>query len=85
MTLHRQHGYVFEVAAEGTSQARPIKPMGRFKHEAVAVDPKTGCVFETEDRTPAGFYRYTPATPGKLASGGRLEMMKVGFFIDFRG
>lgn len=56
---------------------RPIRGMGRFVHEAVAVDPHTGIVYETEDRKPAGFYRYVPVQPGKLSEGGQLQMMKV--------
>ena len=51
--------------------------MGRFVHEAVAVDPSTGIVYETEDRKPAGFYRFLPAIPGELKGGGRLQMMRV--------
>ena len=36
-----EHGYIFEVsaAAEGLTAAQPLKAMGRFVHEAVAVDP----------------------------------------------
>jgi secreted PhoX family phosphatase len=36
--------------------------MGRFDHEAVAVDPESGFVYQTEDRTPSGFYRFKPRT-----------------------
>jgi secreted PhoX family phosphatase len=55
----------------------PLKAMGRFVHEAVAVDPKTGIVYESEDRTPSGFYRFVPNKPCDLAAGGRLEMLRV--------
>ena len=60
--------------------------MGRFVHEAVAVDPGTGIVYETEDAwyrpgddnlPGAGFYRFIPNEPGVLASGGRLQIMAV--------
>jgi hypothetical protein len=51
--------------------------MGRFIHEAVAVDPATGVVYETEDRLIAGFYRFIPGTPGSLEGGGRLQMLAV--------
>ena len=51
--------------------------MGRFVHEAVAVDPDTGIVYETEDQQTAGLYRFLPAEPGNLAAGGRLEMLAV--------
>lgn len=75
-----EHGYIFEVpaAAEGPVAALPLKAMGRFVHEAVAVDPATGIVYETEDRSPtAGFYRFIPAIRGRLAAGGRLQMLAV--------
>jgi secreted PhoX family phosphatase len=55
----------------------PLKAMGRFYHEAVAVDPATGIVYETEDRTTAGFYRFIPDQRGRLAEGGRLQMLAV--------
>jgi uncharacterized repeat protein (TIGR03803 family) len=51
--------------------------MGRFKHEAAAVDTATGAVYLTEDDTPAGFYRFTPRMRGVLAAGGVLEMLAV--------
>lgn len=75
--LEHPHGYIFDVPAAGDRSPVPLKAMGRFVHEAVAVDPRTGCVYETEDRSIAGFYRFTPQVPGQLAAGGRLEMMKV--------
>ena len=40
------HGYIFEIpaAAEGPVESLPLKAIGRFVHEAVAVDPATGIV-----------------------------------------
>jgi|SRR5690554_128913 len=76
----KDHGYVFEVpATEEISLARPIpiKAMGRFNHEAVAVDPATGIVYLTEDRGDGIFYRYIPKTPGKLIEGGKLQALVV--------
>ncbi len=75
--LPLQHGYVFEVPHDRDSDATPIKAMGCFVHEAVAVDPQTGIVYQTQDRAQAGLYRYVPTTPGKLAEGGRLQMLAV--------
>jgi secreted PhoX family phosphatase len=51
--------------------------MGRFVHEAVAVDPSNSIVYETEDRGDAGLYRYVPSVPRALGAGGRLEMLAV--------
>jgi secreted PhoX family phosphatase len=83
----RAHGYVFEVPASAEEQitARPLPAMGRFVHEAVAVDPATGIVYLTEDvsvdpardRLGAGFYRFVPSLPGRLAAGGRLQALAV--------
>lgn len=73
----QHHGYVFEVPADGTATAEPLRAMGRFIHEAVAVDPATGIVYETEDRAASGFYRFVPDAPGNLAAGGRLEMLAI--------
>jgi secreted PhoX family phosphatase len=72
-----QHGYVFEVPHDGVSDAKPIKAMGCFVHEAVAVDPRTGIVYQTQDAARAGVYRYIPKTRGKLADGGGLQMLAI--------
>ncbi|HEX6570002.1 MAG TPA: alkaline phosphatase PhoX [Acidimicrobiales bacterium] len=73
-----RHGYVFEVPSDGTSSGEPLRAMGRFSHEAVAVDPDTGIVYLTEDATPSGFYRFVPSVPGRLAAGGTLQMAAIG-------
>ena len=73
----RPHGYIFEVPADGAASAEPYRAMGRFIHEAVAVDPDTGIVYETEDQMTAGVYRFLPAEAGNLAAGGRLEMLGI--------
>ena len=75
-----QHGYCFEVpaAADGSVRATPIPDMGRFSHEAVAVDPVTGDIYETEDNGGnSGFYRFIANTPGVLVNGGILQMLAV--------
>ena len=73
----KPHGYIFEVPLDGRATAEPIRAMGRFVHEAVAVDPGTGIVYETEDQAQAGLYRFIPNAPGSLESGGRLEMLAL--------
>ncbi|MGH7127610.1 MAG: alkaline phosphatase PhoX, partial [Planctomycetaceae bacterium] len=73
----KTHGWIFEVPADRPAEAVPLKDMGRFIHEAVAVDPDTGSVYETEDRTTAGFYRFLQKTGTKISDGGRLQMLKV--------
>lgn len=80
----RDHGYVYEIPAPrlGAASANPIKDMGFFDHEAVAVDRRDGRIYLTEDNGPhSGFYRFTPhehrGRIGSLEAGGRLEMLKV--------
>lgn len=74
----QEHGFVFEVPADGVAKPQPILAMGQFYHEAVAFDPSTGIAYMTEDNGPyAGFYRFIPAEEGDLHAGGRLQMMKV--------
>ncbi|WP_120994805.1 DUF839 domain-containing protein [Stutzerimonas urumqiensis] len=79
----RQHGYVFEVTANpALTTGQPIVQMGRFAHEAVAVDPRNSYVYLTEDnRNSAGYYRYIPTDasqqPGSLAVGGILQAARV--------
>jgi secreted PhoX family phosphatase len=74
----REHGWVFEVPAEGQAVPEPIYDMGQFYHEAVVFDPRSGIAYLTEDNGPiAGFYRFLSNRAGQLAQGGRLQMMKV--------
>jgi secreted PhoX family phosphatase len=63
--------------------------MGRFYHEAVAVDPRTGFVYLSEDRDDGLLYRFRPAVVtsgekrpqdlavGDLQKGGVLEALRI--------
>lgn len=75
--LGRDHGWVFEVPAGRTGMTAPVPltAMGRFNHEAAAVDPRTGIVYLTEDRDDSLFYRFLPNRPGALALGGKLQAL----------
>lgn len=76
--VSKMHGYNFEVPARGRiAPPVPLVEMGRFNHEAIAVDPKTGIVYQTEDRGDGLFYRFIPKQPGKLSAGGVLEALKI--------
>jgi secreted PhoX family phosphatase len=79
MRREKRHGYVFEVPSleTGLVEATPIRAMGRFEHEAVAIDEKTGIAYLTEDRHYSLFYRYIPDVPGKLIEGGRLQALAL--------
>lgn len=82
----KDHGFIFEVdgADPRRTGAVPLTAMGRFQHEAIAVDPARGVIYETEDafEHPFGlFYRFLPVKPlggtGSLRAGGRLQAMRV--------
>ncbi|NJM95335.1 MAG: DUF839 domain-containing protein, partial [Acaryochloridaceae cyanobacterium CSU_5_19] len=77
--VSKRHGYAFEVPSQATGpiQPQPLIAMGRFYREAVAVDPKTGIVYQTEDREDGLFYRFIPHRPGQLQAGGLLEALKI--------
>ncbi len=78
------HGYNFEVPAVwGAPPVAPValKAMGRFNHEAIAVDEASGVVYQTEDDGEGLIYRFLPTVPGNLAAGGRLQAM---VFVDAR-
>lgn len=75
----RDHGYIFEVPASSKRlvEAVPLKDMGRFVHEAAAVDSTTGIIYLSEDYERGLFYRFIPNTPGKLVDGGRLQALAI--------
>jgi hypothetical protein len=75
----RDHGYAFEVpaSARGPIVPVPLRALGRFNREAVAVDPRSGCVYQTEDRYEALLYRFVPDAPRDLARGGRLQALRI--------
>lgn len=78
--VEKDHGFNFEVPATFDIKLHepvPIKAMGRFNHEAVCVDPRTGIVYQTEDRPDSLIYRYIPDTPGKLHEGGKLQILSI--------
>ena len=76
----RDHGWCFEVPATTAihrARPEPIRPMGRFYHEANCTDPKTGIVYMTEDRQDGVFYRYVPLDRDRLSEGGALQALRV--------
>jgi uncharacterized protein len=76
--LEKDHGYNFEVPASdkiGMIDPVPIKAMGRFVHESVAIHPTLGIAYQTEDEGDALFYRYLPNAYGNLHKGGKLQCL----------
>jgi len=78
-SVQKRHGYNFEVpiTAQGAVTPVPLTAMGRFQHEAIAIDPKTNIIYQTEDRLDSLFYRFIPKEPGRLAAGGALQALKI--------
>jgi len=79
--VSQKHGYNFEVPAKGQvgklAQPIPLKGMGRFRHEAIATDPNTGYIYQTEDQFNSCIYRFRPDKPGDLQAGGTLEALMI--------
>lgn len=77
--FRQPHGYCFDVSAASDNSVDPVplKAMGRFIHEAIAIDEDSGFVYLTEDADTAGFYRFIPADRNNLALGGRLQMLAI--------
>ena len=76
----KPHGYVFEVPASaeiGLADPKPIREMGRFNHEAVAVDPNSGVIYLTEDDSEGLLYRFIPKVKEDLHAGGTLQALAV--------
>jgi secreted PhoX family phosphatase len=76
----KDHGYNFEVPARAEMRLVdpvPLKDMGRFRHEAVAVEPFSGIVYQTEDQEDGLIYRFLPNEYGKLHEGGKLQALAV--------
>jgi len=70
------HGWIFDVGFR-KGNTTPLIEMGRFSHEAVMVDPRSGVVYETEDSGNAGLYKFVPYRPGALDQGGKLYMLAI--------
>jgi secreted PhoX family phosphatase len=77
--LAKSHGWVFEVPAanRGLAEPTPLASLGRFQHEAAAVDPATGIIYLTEDAWDGFglFYRFLPNDRRSPAKGGRLQAL----------
>jgi len=74
-----KHGWCFEVKATdkpGLQKAVALRELGRFRHEAVALDPATGILYLTEDRNDGLLYRFLPEKKGDFTKG-RLQALAV--------
>ncbi|MEM9017216.1 MAG: alkaline phosphatase PhoX, partial [Verrucomicrobiota bacterium] len=73
------HGYCFEVAADhrGLADPIPLRGLGRFRHEAIAVSENSGIIYLTEDRPDGAIYRFIPSMPKDLTGEGRLQALAI--------
>lgn len=89
-------GQVFECDPQQPGQGLARPALGRFAHEAAAVDPATGWVYLTEDDGPESrLYRFRPRRRGNLGSGtleaawvapnGSVSWTKVSPLKPYRG
>jgi secreted PhoX family phosphatase len=62
-------GQIWECDPRGQRPAVARPAMGKFQHEAAAVDPVRQVVYLTEDRTDGCFYRFRPTHFPDLSSG----------------
>ena len=74
-----KYGYTWECDPLGIKPPEIIKSLGMFKHEAAAVDPKTSIIYQTEDSSESGFYRFIPEK--KITSMGELSKVKGKFQV----
>ena len=75
----QRHGWCFEVRAtaeQGLQKPSQLKALGRFRHEAVSLDPRTGILYLTEDRGDGLLYRFIPETKNNLKKG-RLQALVI--------
>lgn len=75
-------GQVWECSVDGRTPARALPALGRFMHEAAAVDPIGHHVYMTEDRPAGAFFRFVPGdgdwprgAPRASLSSGRLQLL----------
>jgi secreted PhoX family phosphatase len=81
-TRLKDHGYVFEVWGDGeTAHPVPLKALGRYAHEAVAIDRDKAHLYLSEDASgPNGlFYRWSAPAGYRLGSKSYQDLANVNF------
>lgn len=79
-TTEAGHGYVFlcDPRSERATRAVRLPSLGRFRHEAAAVDPNTHVVYLTEDERDSCLYRHVPEQKERDPFVGSLSALAVG-------
>ncbi|MEY4640458.1 MAG: hypothetical protein RLZZ227_452 [Pseudomonadota bacterium] len=72
-----ERGLVHECDPFGQHRAVMLPALGRFKHEAVAIDPVHALLYLTEDETDGLFYRFIPAAALPDLSRGTLQVAEL--------
>jgi len=72
-------GYTWECDPFGQKKQIKIPNLGMFNHEAAAVDPETSIIYQTEDSSESGFYRFIPEK--KITTMGELSKVKGKFQV----
>jgi len=80
-TRAKDHGYVFEVHLDGTYNPTPLKALGRYAHEACAIDQSRTHVYLSEDASsPNGlFYRWSAPADYRLGPKSAADLANVDF------
>jgi secreted PhoX family phosphatase len=81
-TRLKDHGYVFEVWGDGkTAHPVPLKALGRYAHEALAIDRDKQHIYLSEDASgPNGsFYRWTAPAGYRLGKDSWKDLQDVTF------
>ncbi len=76
LRIEKDHGYAFEVdpLTDGLSPPEPLRNLGRFQREAIAVDPRSNIIYQTEDHRQGLFYRFIPQNSRFT---GKLQALKI--------
>jgi secreted PhoX family phosphatase len=72
-----ERGLVYECDPFGRRTALPKLALGRFEHEAVAVDPLNQILYLTEDVEDGGWYRFIPDRALPDLSSGTLQIAQI--------
>jgi secreted PhoX family phosphatase len=83
---NKDHGYIFEVPVSvepRIAKPLPLKALGHFVHEGVAVEPDRSIVYQTEDQHDSLLYRFIPNKAEHLSEGGRLQCLAVDDMPQF--
>lgn len=75
----KDHGFVFEVDPldrAANQDPVPLRFLGRYSHEALAIDPRSTTIYLTEDAVNphGGFYRWTPPAGMTFGKGSLREL-----------